>query len=140
MKRTIFTLISSAIFLSSCTSQTGTTTQPSTPPASNTPTSSASPSGTPTSGALTVKFAQVKDIMDQRCTTCHSATSSDKSFGNMAGGVSYDTPELIKAKADRIKARTVITKDMPKGNNKTNMTQEERDLIGKWVDEGANIN
>lgn len=86
-----------------------------------------------------VSFAQVKSVISQRCSTCHSSTPTDTSFGNMPGGVVYDTDQQIQAGAQRIKARTVISKDMPK-MNKTNITQEERDLIGKWVDQGASIN
>lgn len=97
------------------------------------PTSTSQPSDTK------VSFTQVKSIITQRCSTCHSATSTDTSFGNMPGGVAYDTDAQIQSGAQRIKARTVVSKDMPK-MNKTNITQEERDLIGKWVDQGASIN
>ncbi|RYX99733.1 hypothetical protein EON78_02780 [bacterium] len=136
MKKSIFVLVSSIMLLSACNSTTTTQPQPSAS-ASSVP---STPTESPTNGNTTkVQFVQVKTIIEQRCATCHSATSVDNSFGNMPGGVSYDTAELIKANANRIKARAVISKDMPKFN-KTNITEEERTLLGRWVDEGATIN
>ena len=51
----------------------------------------------------------------------------------------YDTPEQIKRMADKILIRAVQTKTMPQGN-KTNMTEEERELVGVWIEQGANLN
>jgi uncharacterized membrane protein len=48
----------------------------------------------------------------------------------------YDTPQDIVRLKDKIMERVVITKTMPQ-NNKTNMTQEERDLVGCWIRQGA---
>ena len=50
-----------------------------------------------------------------------------------------DTPEEIKANVPRIVAQTVTTKVMPLGNL-TQMTDDERSLIGTWVEQGAMIN
>jgi uncharacterized membrane protein len=50
--------------------------------------------------------------------------------------VKYDTPAEIQAKANQIKVRAVDTKTMPFGN-KTDMTDAERALLGRWVDAGA---
>jgi len=52
--------------------------------------------------------------------------------------VILETREQIKAYADRIKVRAVISKTMPL-SNKTNMTEEERDLLAKWLLVGAPI-
>ena len=49
-----------------------------------------------------------------------------------------DTPEEIKANVPRIVAQTVTTQVMPLGNM-TQMTDEERALIGTWVEQGATI-
>jgi uncharacterized membrane protein len=53
-------------------------------------------------------------------------------------GVVYDTPEDIVKFKDKIMQRVVITKTMPQ-NNKTNITQAERDIIGCWINQGANV-
>jgi uncharacterized membrane protein len=53
-------------------------------------------------------------------------------------GIMMDTPEQIQAQADRIMVRAVVTKTMPQGN-KTNMTEEERQLLSLWISQGAKI-
>jgi uncharacterized membrane protein len=53
-------------------------------------------------------------------------------------GVTYDTPNDIVKKIDLIMQRTVLTKTMPQ-NNKTNMTEAERDLLRCWIEQGASI-
>jgi uncharacterized membrane protein len=89
----------------------------------------------PTS-ALPVSFAEVRHIIDRRCTVCHSATPSDSSFGVAPGGVRYDTPEQIIAYAARIRERAVVTRTMPPAN-RTGLSEAERALLGAWVERGA---
>lgn len=48
----------------------------------------------------------------------------------------YDTPDDIVKKKDLIMQRVVLTKTMPQ-NNKTNMTEEERNTIRCWIEQGA---
>jgi uncharacterized membrane protein len=50
--------------------------------------------------------------------------------------VTFDTPRQIQARAARIKARAVEQRTMPLAN-KTGMPDEERALLGRWVDAGA---
>ena len=50
-----------------------------------------------------------------------------------------DTPEQVKAAAQRIHQQTIATQAMPIGNL-TKMTDEERALLGKWLADGADIN
>jgi uncharacterized membrane protein len=69
---------------------------------------------------------------------CHSATPSHAAFAAAPAGVILDTPEEIKANVPRIVAQTVATKVMPLGNL-TQMTDDERSLIGEWVEQGAVI-
>lgn len=82
--------------------------------------------------AQTVTFSQVQPIFQNRCATCHSAKPTDDVFKTAPLGAMYDTPEQIKAYADKIKTRAVVSKDMPLGN-KTGMTDDERKLIGEWI-------
>lgn len=105
-----------------------------TPPA---PSSSPNASASPAEG-FSVTFADIQPIIEQRCQACHSQTPSRPGFGGPAGGVSLDTPEQIQTKADRIRARSVQTKGMPQGNV-TNMTDEEREKLGKWIEQGAKL-
>jgi uncharacterized membrane protein len=60
-------------------------------------------------------------------------------FSTAPAGFMLDTPEQIKAQAAKIHAQTVATQIMPLGNI-TQMTQDERDLIGSWIAKGAQIN
>ena len=85
-----------------------------------------------------VEFYQVYQTMVRRCTPCHSAAPIDDVNVVAPNGIMFDTPEQIKAQADRIMVRAVVTKTMPQGN-KTNMTDAERELISRWVSQGASI-
>ena len=88
--------------------------------------------------ATQVSFSQVKQIIDERCSVCHSATPTFAGFTAAPLGVIMDTPEQIKLLAPRIQAQAITTQAMPLGNV-TQMTQPERDLLGTWIAQGALI-
>lgn len=83
-----------------------------------------------------VSFDEVNTIIQKRCVQCHSATPTDETYTVAPNGVMYDTPESIVAKKDLIMQRVVVTKTMPQ-NNKTNMTDEERNTLRCWIEQGA---
>jgi uncharacterized membrane protein len=83
-----------------------------------------------------VPFAQIERIVEQRCTACHSA--QPKLVSAAPRGIELDTAEEIKAQAPLIEQQAVTTKAMPQGNV-TKMTQAERDLLGRWIAQGAKI-
>ena len=87
-------------------------------------------------GAVT--FAQANAVIQKRCAVCHSASPADRTFGVAPAGVAFDTPEQVRARADRIRARAVDTQTMPPAN-KTFITPEERALLGRWIAAGAPI-
>ena len=89
-------------------------------------------------GACTseVNITQVTAIINKRCVSCHSSKPTDDVYTAAPNGVVYDTPEDIARKKDLIMQRVVVTKTMPQ-NNKTNMTDQERDLIRCWIEQGA---
>ncbi len=83
-----------------------------------------------------VSFGEVNTIIQQRCISCHSSKPTDDVYTAAPNGIMYDTPlDIVKLK-EKIMQRVVVTKTMPQ-NNKTNMTQKERDLIRCWIDQGA---
>lgn len=84
-----------------------------------------------------VSFSEVNAIIQNRCVVCHSAKPTDDVNKVAPNGVMYDTPEQIVMKKELIMQRVVVTKTMPQ-NNKTNITQEERDLVRCWIEQGAN--
>jgi uncharacterized membrane protein len=83
-----------------------------------------------------VTFADARHVIDRRCGACHSAHPSDMTYGGAPVGVMFDTPEQIIARAARIKVRAVETRTMPPAN-KTKITDDERAVIGRWIDQGA---
>ena len=85
-----------------------------------------------------IEFSEVNAIIQARCISCHSSKPTDDVYKAPPNGVMYDTPDDIAKKKDLIMQRVVITKTMPQ-NNKTNMTQKERDIIRCWIEQGAVI-
>jgi uncharacterized membrane protein len=83
-----------------------------------------------------VEFDAVYNVIQQRCTSCHSATPTSPAFSTAPGGVIMDEPSQIKQLASRIHAQAVASNIMPLGNI-TNMTQDERNLLGNWIAAGA---
>jgi uncharacterized membrane protein len=79
--------------------------------------------------ARPVEFAQVKAVIDQRCTLCHNAQVQQKN-------VALHTPELIKQHAQNVYQQVAVLKLMPL-NNATQITDDERALIKRWFDTGA---
>jgi len=85
-----------------------------------------------------VSFADARHVIDRRCAVCHSAQPADLTFGVAPAGVMFDTPDEIAARVLRIRERAVVTRTMPPAN-KTNITDTERALLARWIDQGAHI-
>ncbi len=88
--------------------------------------------------ATPVTFTEARQIINQRCVSCHAAKPTDDVFTVAPAGIQLDTPEKIKALAARIKLQAVTAKAMPLGN-KTGITEVERATLGRWIDAGANL-
>ncbi|WP_287028414.1 urate hydroxylase PuuD [Pseudomonas sp. UBA6310] len=84
----------------------------------------------------TREFDKVSAVIHERCTVCHSAQPTSPLFSAAPAGVMFDTPQQIQQMAPRIQAQAVTNQIMPLGNI-TQMTQQERDLIGAWIANGA---
>lgn len=85
-----------------------------------------------------VSMDEVYAIVQKRCVSCHSSKPTDDVFTAPPNGVMYNTPaDIIKLK-EKIMQRVVVTKTMPQ-NNKTNMTEEERDMIRCWIEQTSLI-
>ena len=92
--------------------------------------------GTGATGDTVQSFAAVRSVIAQRCQPCHSQYQTDRTFGPAPGGVTFDTPESIARLAERIRIRAVETRTMPIAN-KTGMSDEERNLLARWIQLGA---
>ena len=89
-------------------------------------------------GFEATRIAEVKRILQARCTTCHSAAPTDDVFAVSPGGLTLDSLLDMQQWAPRIKARSVDSEDMP-FLNKTGMTDAERLLVSGWIEAGAPI-
>jgi mono/diheme cytochrome c family protein len=90
------------------------------------------------SAAKPVSFPQVKSILSQRCSVCHSAHPTEAGFTSAPLGIAFDTPAEIHRYAARIASQAVDSDSMPLGNI-THMTAAERKLLGDWIRQGAKI-
>ncbi|WP_259102689.1 urate hydroxylase PuuD [Pseudomonas sp. JUb42] len=86
-----------------------------------------------------VDFEKIHQMIQQRCAVCHSAKPTSSLFSSAPAGIIFDTPQQIQLLAPRIQAQAVTAQIMPLGNI-TQMTQQERDMLGAWIDAGAKIN
>jgi len=84
-------------------------------------------------------FNKIHSVIQERCAVCHSAKPTSPLFSAAPAGVMLDTPQQIQQQAARIQAQAVATQIMPLGNI-TQMTQQERELIGAWIAKGAPTN
>lgn len=83
-----------------------------------------------------VTFAMVQDIVARRCVECHSEHPSSELFIEPPQGVMFDEPQQIVDRAPLIYQQVVVTRQMPL-SNMTDITEEERAIIGAWVNRGA---
>jgi uncharacterized membrane protein len=77
-------------------------------------------------------YAQVQQVIAQRCVQCHGAQLQMKN-------IRLDSPEALKQHAQQVYQQAVVAKAMPL-NNATGITDSERTLIGKWFEAGAPVN
>jgi uncharacterized membrane protein len=78
-----------------------------------------------------VSAAQVQAVLNERCTSCHGAQVQMKN-------IRLDTVDALKLQAQNVYQQAVVTRQMPL-NNATQITEEERQLIGRWFKEGAKV-
>ncbi|MPQ65855.1 MULTISPECIES: urate hydroxylase PuuD [unclassified Pseudomonas] len=116
---------------------------PETPAVTAAPAAAAAPDSVPapttTASAADVSFDKVHRVIQERCAVCHSAQPTSPLFSSAPAGVIFDTAQQIQQLAPRIQAQAITTQIMPLGNI-TQMTQQERDLIAAWINQGARTN
>jgi uncharacterized membrane protein len=77
-----------------------------------------------------VSFAEVREVIEERCAGCHSREPTLVPVPPQA--VTFDTDDEIRAQAAEIDRQSVRSRAMPPGNV-TGMTDEERDLLAAWL-------
>jgi uncharacterized membrane protein len=81
-------------------------------------------------------FESVQSIVAARCATCHAEKPTQPGFVVAPKNLLLDSPDRIRANAQKILERAVTTKTMPIGNL-TGMTDAERATLGAWIASGA---
>lgn len=90
------------------------------------------------SEAAAVVYSDIQPIIEKRCLPCHARQPTFEGIPSAPQGVMYDDPLQVQAVAEKIKAMAIDSHTMPPGNI-TEITDEERALIGAWVQGGALI-
>lgn len=85
-----------------------------------------------------VGYAEARAVVDRRCIECHSVHSANRAFPIAPKGVMLDTAPQMKQYAGRIQARVAVERTMPIANM-SGMTDEERWVLARWVETGAQI-
>ena len=78
-----------------------------------------------------VSYAMLQPVLEQRCYMCHGEQVQMKN-------VRLDSPEDVKRNAQAIFHQVTVTRLMPM-NNSTQITEDERALIGRWFQGGAAV-
>lgn len=85
-----------------------------------------------------VGIEEVQRIVAARCTACHAARPTFDGIAEAPKGVLLETPEQMRRFAALIGQQAVRTAAMPPGNA-TEMTEEERQMLGAWIAGGAKL-
>lgn len=85
--------------------------------------------------AGTASFAQVRGIIQARCSGCHAEHPTQPGFAAPPKGHKFDTPEQILAQKTEIRQQ-LASRAMPIGNL-TQMSEAERAVVIAWIDAGA---
>ncbi len=80
---------------------------------------------------VAVNFDEMRKVVHEKCTVCHSKAPVQQGFTAPPLGLVLDTDEQITEHAARIFSATVVTRTMPIANL-SNMTEEERQIIAQW--------
>ncbi len=83
-----------------------------------------------------VSYSEMHAVLALRCIPCHTSKPTFPGVHVPPKGIVYDSPQTIKAMADKIAQVAVHSKTMPLANA-TNMTEEEREILRRWIEQGA---
>lgn len=85
-----------------------------------------------------VSYAEMYTVLSMRCIPCHTAKPTFPGVHVPPKGIVYDSPQQIQSMVARIAKVAVYSRTMPLANA-TNMTEEERDILERWILQGAKI-
>jgi len=84
------------------------------------------------SNAGSVSDTEALEIARKHCVMCHTAKPTHQSFREAPKNIILETAADLRKYAVVILTQTVRTKAMPLGNE-TEMTDEERAILGRWL-------
>jgi uncharacterized membrane protein len=85
-----------------------------------------------------VTFEDAQKVVAARCTACHAAKPTFDGITEAPKGVMLESPQQIRRFAALINQQAVRTETMPPGNA-TEITDEERAILGAWIAAGAKL-
>ncbi len=83
-----------------------------------------------------VSITRVRDIVQQRCATCHARIPENTAFSSAPLGIELDSIEGLRLNAERVYLAVVVSRTMPLGNL-TQMTETERYTIANWFENSS---
>ena len=86
-----------------------------------------------------VSFNEIQNIIKYRCGTCHAKNPTFEGIEVAPKGVIYDSANDIIKNLKLIQAQAIDAEIMPP-NNLTGITNQEREKLRIWIEQGANIN
>ncbi len=94
--------------------------------------------GAPVVAEEEATFATAQSIVIRHCANCHATVPTHPDFDVAPGGIALEEADAIRQYANQIYEQSVASDLMPLGNE-TGMTDQERALLGKWIETGAII-
>jgi uncharacterized membrane protein len=89
-------------------------------------------------GQRPVGYAEARAVVNRHCIECHSEHPANRAFPIAPKGVMLDTALQMQQYAKGIEASVAVERTMPLANM-SGMTDEERRVLGRWVETGAKV-
>ena len=86
-----------------------------------------------------ISFVEINNIIKYRCGVCHTKNPTTEGIASPPKGIVFDSVEDILKNLSIIQAQAIDSDAMPPGNM-TGITQQERDKLLLWIQQGADIN
>ena len=86
-----------------------------------------------------ISFVEINNIIKYRCGVCHAKNPTTEGIASPPKGIVFDSVEDILKNLSIIQAQAIDSDAMPPGNM-TGITQQEREKLLLWIQQGANIN
>ena len=85
-----------------------------------------------------ISFIEINNIIKYRCSVCHAKNPTAEGIDSPPKGIVFDSAEDILNNLSIIQSQAIDSDVMPPGNM-TGITQQERDKLLLWIQQGADI-